>query len=49
MDSARRVIRRTMDPRFLNQTASYDVVSTVLSIYSARHVIERIINPRFLN
>jgi len=49
MDSARHVIKRIMNPRFLNQMASYDVASTILSIYSARHVIKRLVNPRFLN
>jgi len=43
MDSARQVIKRILNPRFLSyMAASYGVVS-------ARQVIKRILNPRFFN
>jgi hypothetical protein len=53
-DSARHVIKRILDPRFLSETASCDVeyVSTIHQslrlIVSARHVIKRILEPSFL-
>jgi hypothetical protein len=43
-DSARHVIKRVLNPRFLSQMASYDEAST-----SARHGIIRILNPRLLS
>jgi hypothetical protein len=47
MDSARHVITRISNPRFLSRMVSYDVASTLMD--RARHVITRSSNPRFLS
>ena len=46
---ARHVVQRILNPRVLNEMASYDAASNICQAAPVRHVVQRSVNPRVLN